>query len=314
MIHTFAGNKLDRADTLRRDEDKLRASAEQPDSRYLVFSNLNVLVDNRNSPQLGWLRQSDIAGLNISVAPILLGIGHSPGANADPGEQPVAHFALDISSLQDPSHELGLADSWQFKDCRLAAMELPDDQTGVIAQARSQLEWHSHHTFCSRCGQRTEQQRGGHARHCESCKADHFPRTDPVVIMLISDGERCLLGQSAAQTGAYKGFYSTLAGFVDQGESIEEAVRREIMEEAGIVVGDVQYHSSQPWPFPSSLMIGCSGLARSTDITIDTVEMADVRWFDRGEVRRSLAKENAGLKLPGPFAIAHHLIKSWAEK
>jgi len=313
MIHTFAGNNLDRADTLRRDEDQLRTSAERADSRYLVFSNLNVLVDTRKSPQLGWLRQGDIAALNIAAPPIFLGIGRSPGANADPGEQSVAHFALDISCLQDPSHELGLDDSWQFKDCRMAAMELPDNQTGVIAQARSQLEWHSHHPFCSRCGERTEQQRGGHARHCAGCKADHFPRTDPVVIMLISDGERCLLGQSAAQSGAYRGFYSTLAGFIDQGESIEEAVRREIMEEAGIVVGDVQYHSSQPWPFPSSLMIGCTGLARSIDITMDTVEMADVRWFERGEVLRSLAKENSDLKLPGPFAIAHHLIKSWAE-
>ena len=130
--------------------------------------------------------------------------------------------------------------------------------------------------------------------------------------MLILDGDRCLLGQSQGRL-ASTGMYSALAGFIDQGESIEEAVRREIREEAGVLVGAVRYHSSQPWPFPSSLMIGCHGRALTTKITIDPAEMADVRWFTRDAVRAALAGTNPELRVPGPIAIAHHLIKAWAD-
>jgi len=129
--------------------------------------------------------------------------------------------------------------------------------------------------------------------------------------MLIVDGENCLLGQPKGRL-VRTGIYSALAGFIDQGESIEEAVRREVMEEAGIRVGEVRYHSSQPWPFPSSLMIGCHGIAESRDITIDTGEMADVQWYSREAVLRALSHDNPALKVPGPIAIAHHLIKAWA--
>ena len=149
-------------------------------------------------------------------------------------------------------------------------------------------------------------------RNCASCGAEHFPRTDPVVIVVVSDGERCLLGQSWGRLAASK-MYSALAGFMDQGESIEEAVAREVWEEAGIRAVDVRYHSSQPWPFPSSLMIGCHAAAATTDIHKDDEEMTDVRWFSRAEVRAALAGESETLSLPGPFAIAHHLIRSWAE-
>jgi NAD+ diphosphatase len=130
--------------------------------------------------------------------------------------------------------------------------------------------------------------------------------------MLILDADRCLLGQSQGPL-ARTGMYSALAGFIDQGESIEEAVRRETREEAGVIVGAVRYHSSQPWPFPSSLMVGCHGRALTTKITIDPAEMADVRWFDRDAVRAALRNDNPQLRVPGPIAIAHHLIKSWAD-
>ncbi len=302
MIHTFAGNTLDRADSLRRDEDQIRHAEDQQSSRYLAFSNLNVLVNNTDEGlQLGWISQSDVAQLNISVPPVLLGL-----------EGDIAHFAIDLSELAEAEKALGLQGQWSFMDCRLAAMDLPDNKTGVLSQSRAQLDWHARHQYCSQCGTQTQQQKGGHTRHCASCKADHFPRTDPVVIMLITDGERCLLGQSVGRL-ANSGIYSTLAGFIDQGESIEEAVQREIKEESGIIVDTVSYHSSQPWPFPSSLMIGCIGHAISTDIVIDTVEMADVRWFSRSDVALALEKQNDHLRLPGPFAIAHHLIKSWID-
>lgn len=308
--HTFSGNPLDRADAMRRDEAAIAAAANHPDSRYLLLWNLNVLtIADPAGPSLGWLRQADIARLNIELPPVLLGLSDG-----------VAHFALDVSTLGDPMHELNLGPPWQFDDARRAAMGLPMAETGILAQARSQVDWHRRHQFCSVCGQRTSQGKGGHVRRCGACNAEHFPRTDPVAIMLILDGDRCLLGQSAGRL-ARTGMYSALAGFIDQGESIEEAVRREVMEEAGIQVGAVRYHSSQPWPFPSSLMIGCHGVAESTVIDMDSEEMTDVRFFDRAEVAEAYDRILGGvsnpdpevLKIPGPLAIAHHLIKAWLE-
>lgn len=310
--HTFSGNPLDRADAMRRDETVLADAAAAPESRYLLLWNLNVLtIANGDAPVLGWLRQADITRLEIDVPPVFLGMGDG-----------CAHFALDVSELGDPMHELNLSPPWQFDDARRAAMGLPMPESGILAQARSQVDWHRRHQFCSVCGERTQPFKGGHVRRCGDCKAEHFPRTDPVAIMLIvdGDGDRCLLGQSAGRL-ARTGMYSALAGFIDQGESIEEAVRREVMEEAGIRVGDVRYHSSQPWPFPSSLMIGCHGLARSTEISIDEEEMTDVRFFEREEVADAMSRVLAGvsapgaqvLKIPGPLAIAHHLIRAWVD-
>jgi len=314
--HTFSGNPLDRADAMRRDEAALAAAASREDSRYLLLWNLNVLTVGSGStsaeasgPALGWLEQRDVERLGIDTPPVFLGL------NAG-----VPHFALDVSELGDPMHELNLGPSWQFDDARRTAMGLPMAETGILAQARSQVDWHRRHQFCSACGERTRSFKGGHVRRCDDCRAEHFPRTDPVAIMLILDGERCLLGQSAGRL-ARTGMYSALAGFIDQGESIEEAVRREVMEEAGIRVGRVRYHSSQPWPFPSSLMIGCHGLAESTEISIDPEEMTDVRFFERSEVAEAMARVLGGvndpdpevLKIPGALAIAHHLIRAWLD-
>jgi len=300
-IHTFAGNPFDRADAERRDAPWLAAAARAPSTRYLPLWQLNVLVHDADGLRLGWLTSADVARLDIGVAPVLLGI--LDGA---------AHFALDVSELGDPVHELDLDDAWRFDDARAAAMRLATEETGILAQARAQIGWHRSHRHCSACGQPTRSDRGGHVRICDACKAEHFPRTDPVAIMLILDGDSCLLGQSQGRL-ASTGMYSALAGFIDQGESIEEAVRREIREEAGVLVGAVRYHSSQPWPFPSSLMIGCHGRALSNKITIDPAEMADVRWFPRADVQAALRGEHPKLRVPGPIAIAHHLIKAWAD-
>ena len=148
-------------------------------------------------------------------------------------------------------------------------------------------------------------------RQCSKCDTEHYPRTDPVVITVVSDKDRCLLGQSRGRMSRGN-MYSALAGFMDQGESIEEAVAREIMEEAGIEVANVRYHSSQPWPFPSSLMIGCHADAATTNIRMDRVEMADVSWFHREEVLLALEGKSETLAVPGRIAIAYHLIKDWA--
>lgn len=299
--HIFAGNPLDRGDVQRRDEAQLDALFADTDTRILPMWQLNVLVQSNDHPALGWISHEDARRMDIDVKPVFLGFIDDR-----------AHFALDISEVHDPVHELNLPDTWQFQEARAAAMELPRQETGIVAQARAQLDWHARHGFCSVCGHRTEPGKGGHVRKCAECGSEHFPRTDPVVIMVTHDGDRCVLGQSRGRLSR-SGMYSALAGFVDQGESIEEAVRREVKEEAGIEVGEVTYHSSQPWPFPSSLMIGCHAKALTKDINRDEEEMSDVRWFTREEVLSALKEENPDLKVPGPIAIAHHIIKAWAE-
>jgi NAD+ diphosphatase len=285
----------------RRDQSWLDAQATYPRSRFLPLWQLNVLLQTERETRLGWVSPAEIARLAIDVPPVFLGLLEG-----------VAHFAIDVSQLGDPQHELNLEESWRFEEARAAATHLSLTEAGILAQSRAQLDWHRRHQFCSVCGQRTVQARGGQVRKCPACRAEHFPRTDPVAIMVVCDGDRCLLGQSRGRLSR-TGTYSALAGFMDQGESIEEAVRREVKEEAGIEVGAVRYHSSQPWPFPSSLMIGCHAQALTTEIHKDDEEMTDVRWFSRDEVLSALRGEHPDLRVPAPIAIAHHLIKAWAE-
>jgi NAD+ diphosphatase len=299
--HVFTGNPLDRGDVQRRDEQWLETHATHPRSRFLPLWQLNVLLHAGSEARLGWLSAGAITRLGIDVPPVFLGLSEG-----------VAHFAIDVSQLGDPQHDLQLDGAWRFEEARAAAAELSLAETGILAQSRAQIDWHRRHQFCSVCGQRTEQGRGGHVRRCLACKAEHFPRTDPVAIMVVADGDRCLLGQTRGRLSR-TGTYSALAGFIDQGESIEEAVRREVKEEAGIEVGRVHYHSSQPWPFPSSLMIGCHAQALSSDIHKDDEEMTDVQWFSRDEVVAALHGTHPSLRVPAPIAIAHHLIKAWAD-
>jgi NAD+ diphosphatase len=183
------------------------------------------------------------------------------------------------------------------------------EELGLVATAKSILDWHRRHRFCAACGTRTAPAQSGFRRDCDSCGAQHFPRTDPVAIMLVARGDTCLLGR---QTRFAPGMYSCLAGFVEPAETIEDAVRRETFEEAGVRVGTVRYHSSQPWPFPSSLMIGCIAEATSEELNVDREELEDARWFSRDEVKLMLeGRHPAGLTAPQPIAIAHHLLRAW---
>ena len=180
-----------------------------------------------------------------------------------------------------------------------------------IAEAKAVLHWHARHRFCSNCGGATELVCGGWRRDCPRCKAEHFPRTDPVVIMLASDHERCLLGRSPRFVPT---MWSCLAGYVEPGESIEDAVHRETREEAGITCGRVAYFASQPWPFPTSLMIGCHAEALTYEIVVDREELEDARWFSRSEIEVMLVRKHPqGLTTPPPVAIAHHIIRAWVE-
>ena len=295
ITHVFAGNPLDRGEVERRDEERLAAQASDPSSLMLPMWQLNVPVSGDHA--LTWMKAEEVQRLNVEAAPIFLGLLDG-----------VSHFVVDVSSVDRGDIE---GDGRTFEDARTTAEYMSSTDSGIVAQARAQLSWHNRHGFCTVCGHPTHFARGGQVRRCAECGTEHYPRTDPVVITVVHDGERCLLGQSRGRLVAMRR-YSALAGFMDQGESIEEAVAREVMEEAGIQVGSVSYHSSQPWPFPSSLMIGCHADAATTDIHFEPEEMADVQWFTRDEVRLALDERSEILAIPGPTAIAHHLIRAWA--
>jgi NAD+ diphosphatase len=186
---------------------------------------------------------------------------------------------------------------------------LPPDQTAMLAVAKALMHWHARHRFCANCGALSDVAAAGWRRECKVCKASHFPRTDPVVIMLAVEGDACVLGR---QSRFPKGMYSALAGFVEPGETIEAAVRREIWEEAGVACAAVRYFASQPWPFPASLMIGCFAQAVDRNIKVDRVELEDARWFTRDEAAALIERRHPDrLAAPTPMAIAHHLLKRW---
>ena len=300
ISHVYAGNPLDRGDVERRDEEWLAAKARDPKSRFLPMWDLNVLIAGGSQEGIGWIGFDDLIRLGVDATAIFLGM--------DGGE---AHFVVDISKYEGAVRELRESPERRFEDARTATEVLSGPDSGIVAQARAQVNWHNRNAYCAICGHETHMKRGGQVRQCSNCEAQNYPRTDPVVISVVSDDEWCLLGRSRGR-GSPSNRYSALAGFVDQGESIEEAVAREVMEEAGIGVKNVRYHSSQPWPFPSSLMIGCHADAATTDISMDDEEMADVRWFHREEVLLALTGESESLAVPAPIAIAHHLIKAWA--
>ena len=298
----FTGNPLNRGEVERRDEDWINKKAKDSTTKFLAMRNLNPLIFTEPEPQLGWISLENLEEAGAEVEPIFLGlVGQT------------AHFVVDVTAMETKADQFQDRAGYAFEDARSAAERISMSESGMLAQARAQLDWHKRHAFCSVCGSPSEKRRGGQARQCPQCNAQHFPRTDPVVIVLVTDGERCLLGQSRGRLSRMK-TYSALAGFMDQGEVIEEAVAREVMEEAGIQVGKVTYHSSQPWPFPSSLMIGCHAEAATTEINFEPEEMADVQWFSREEVLLALDRKSEVLNVPGPIAIAHHLIKSWARK
>lgn len=294
----FAGNPLDRAAERRGDTAWVAARLADPASRFLPLYRTRPLVATAEDA-LVWLAAEQLAAVT-AAPPVLLGVD---GAGR-------AHFAVDLSAGPDPS-EGALAGLGRFDDLRSFMAELPGADAAMAAQAKAMVDWHGRHRFCANCGAPSAPRQAGWSRHCEACGADHFPRTDPVVIMLATRGDFCLLGRQARFPFR---FFSALAGFVEPGETIEEAVRREIKEEAGIVVGRVAYHACQPWPFPSSLMIGCFAEALSEAIVIDPNELEQARWASRAKVGLALAGDPAaGFTLPPAVAIAYHLARAWID-
>jgi NAD+ diphosphatase len=285
----YTGNWLDRADALRSDATKIEALRQHPSSRFFALQSQKPVLDvGAMKPKLLWLEGDDIPAQSEAI---FLGLR---------GE--IAHFAVAIDST--------VALPGKALDARAAAMQMEPADSAIIAQARSLVSWHERHQHCAVCGALTQMKKAGYQRICTNmdCNAEHFPRTDPVAIMLIIDGDRCLLGR---QPQFPPRFFSALAGFVEPGETLEEAVARETWEEAGIRCGRVRYVASQPWPFPSSLMIGCFAEATSFDIVIDKTELEEAQWFSREECRAGFSGSGSFM-VPPPVAIAHHLLKAWA--
>ncbi len=300
----FTGNPLDRASDKRTDTDWLASTRNDVRSRFMLMWKSQPVLEGAEGTKSTQLLLVDAKAAGAlgpdSAQEIFLGLDDS-GA---------AYFARDISALPEPVGAV-LPKLGHPREGRAAASALPFEHVAIMGQAKALLSWHERHPFCSVCGKATVSAEAGYKRSCPDCGADHFPRTDPAVIMLATYGDSCLL---AHNTRFPANRYSTLAGFVEPGESFEEAVRREIFEEVHLRVGEVRYFATQPWPFPASVMIGCYAEALSRDFKVDGVEIEAARWFDRATVLRLLAGEKMeGVEIPQRQAIAHHLIRNWAE-
>jgi NAD+ diphosphatase len=297
ITHAFAGNPLDRASERRDDAAWLAAKAQEPGARVLALWKGNPLLNP--GPELAYLGGPMAAKLaEASEGLLFLGLD---------GEDAV--FALDMVGDADPAAG-PLQGLGEFGEMRQAAQDLPVPVTGLLSTARSLFEWRRRHPFCSVCGHASEAANGGWKRICPNCKAEHFPRVDPCVIMLPVFGDRCLVGRQAAWVANR---YSALAGFLEPGESIEEACAREVKEEAGLTVTSVRYHSSQPWPYPANLMVGLIAQVSDDNATPDQTELESVRWMTKSEARDLVDGKLEDLTSPPPFAIAHSLIRDWAE-
>ena len=298
--NVLAGSALDRAHLLRRDAGWQAERWVDPESRVVAVSGNQVAIVGDEPPCAALASPTALAPLlDRASAPVFLGLD---GA--------VATFAADVSDAPPEALADALAPA-RFAGLREVGALVSQRDGGMLAYAAAILAWHHRHRFCGVCGAATEVAEAGHQRVCAN-RGDphkHFPRTDPVVIMLVTDGDRALLGRQAVWPA---GRYSALAGYVEPGESIEEAVAREVAEEAGVDVEAVTYRSSQPWPFPSSLMLGFTAkLAGSADVRFGDDELEDVRWFERGELRE--AALIGDVLLPPPVAIARRLIDDWLE-
>jgi NAD+ diphosphatase len=296
----YAENRLERAAERRRDQAALDALLSGAKAGAYVMGG-EMIVAKKGAPLSDPLFTLEQARA-LAPATETVFLGHDNEAG---------RFGFGITPAA--AEALKARDDLLVTDLRSIAVQglVDAEHLPPIAEAKAVLSWHARHRFCPNCGAPTQSVDGGWRRDCPSCKTQHFPRTDPVVIMLIIDGDNCLLGRSPRFAAA---MWSCLAGFIEPGESFEDAVHRETREEAGIVCGRVSYFRSQPWPFPSSLMIGCHAEALSREITVDREELEDARWFSKDEiVSMLLRKHPGGLTMPPPVAIAHHIIRAWVE-
>jgi NAD+ diphosphatase len=291
--NVFAGSHTERAAHRRKDPEWLARIVRTDEAAFVPVCEEHTLVDP-HSPRPRLLHYREILSLELPLTDGIF-LGEHAGQ---------ACFALDCPpALKAPLGELGL-----LENIRRHATRLPAPAAGLLAYARAMVLWHRSHRYCPRCGAPTAPTEGGHMRACtaEACGTRQFPRLDPAIIVLVSHGDRCLLGR---QPSWPPGRYSTIAGFVEPGEGLEDAVRREVYEETNIRVSNVRYHSSQPWPFPSSLMLGFLAEAENTDIRLNDQELEDAAWFTREQIAAQVS--GAGSSLPMELSIAYRLIRHW---
>ncbi|KAG9071324.1 NADH pyrophosphatase [Linnemannia hyalina] len=362
----FTGATHNRSSFLRTDKEYLQESLQAPTTRFVIFAEHGVLF-NSSTRALAYASYEDVKHLlgadpinNLPDGLVLAFLGVDETGNGQPqqesevlvrGRRGVGYWTLDLSAKNSTRDLKNAIETWTnaytekhghyMAEMRPAAFGLTYPESGLVAQARSVVDWNKRNQFCAGCGRKNLSLEGGHKRSCpptvnrdgEEVKSDclahrgvqnfTYPRTDPVVIVCVisKDNERVLLGRQAVWP---KGMYSCLAGFVEPGESIEEAARREVKEESGIRLGHVRYHSSQPWPFPNSLMMGChaEAVSENVDITQEDKELEDAKWFTRAQILEALRSargsswgkpsEDGSLRLSPPTAIAHHILKAWA--
>ena len=296
----YSGSLLERAAALRGDEVKLAAFLTHPRAGVYVVGGESIVLKAQGAAPDPLFSPDEARALGVARETVFLGLLHDAprfGVGIDPAAIEALKARADLKLI----------------DLRTIAMQGEVDTVHVppLAEAKAILGWHARHRFCPNCSAATVLTQAGWRRDCPVCKAEHFPRTDPVVIMLPIKGDRCVLGRSPRFPPT---MWSCLAGFCEPGESIEEAVRREVAEEVGVTCARVRYFTSQPWPFPSSLMIGCLAEAVSDDVVIDKSEIEDARWFDRAELKSMLLRQHPQeLSTPPPIAIAHHIIRDFVE-
>lgn len=296
-LNCMAAFRMNRMPVERRDEKWIADQLKRRDTRFIPVWQSKNLLSHDALPRSVMLSNRRLGGLLDKSETIIL-LGKEKGR---------VYFAIALPS-DDPSMPANFATLGRFRELRDTAAWLPPKDAALLAYSRAILYWHHHKRFCGSCGSPTRSVECGHMRICtsEQCRQEHFPRTDPAIIVLVTWGEYCLL---ARQPSWPKAFYSTIAGFVEPGESLENAVVREVLEETGIHLRGVHYHSSQPWPFPSSIMLGFTAEAATRDIKLGRDELEDAAWFTREDIRH--ASRTGKLKLPTRVSIASRLIEDW---
>ncbi len=296
----YVGSTLNRASEQRGDAAFVQAAMQHPDAGVYVLSGEVILLARRGEKLDPLLTPAEARGLGVPIETVLVGL-------ADKAARTAISIPIEIAEQAKARGDFLVIDLRSIAVQGLATDHLPS-----LATAKALLIWHATHRFCAKCGAETKSTEAGWRRDCPRCGAHHFPRTDPCVIMLAIDGERCLLGR---QSRFPPGMWSCLAGFVEPGESFEEAARREMFEEAGIKTGRVSYFTSQPWPFPMSVMIGFHAQAETTDLHLDMNELEGGRWMPREEAALMLRGQHPErIFAPPPIAIAHHLIRDFVER
>ncbi|MCJ8164578.1 NAD(+) diphosphatase [Pontibacter sp. E15-1] len=297
-MNYFSHNPLNRFSEMRPDEAHMQQLWQMQETRVLVVHESLSLLQQHDLGRQAALLSRPQADQLASAAMVQVYLGSENG---------VPYFALGLEGVQDTLPTL-LGEAYALADLRTTAHELPLPDSALLAYARGMVHWNLRHRFCANCGTLTRSTHAGHVRECTNgnCNLHHFPRTDTAIIVLIAEGDACLLGRQAVWPS---GMYATIAGFLEPGETLEQAVAREAREETGVALAEISYHSSQPWPFPSSIMVGFHAVAASRNLLVYNDELEDARWFTRDEIAAGL--RDGSLRLPPVISISYRLIRDW---